>query len=90
MARVPKREIWHPVSFSPAEAYAAKAFDKGEASKEQQVMLRDWLIRATRMRDEIFVPGQNDVKDYLLGRRSIGLHYAALLQWRPPEKPKGD
>ena len=53
-------------------------------------MLRDWLIRATRMRDEIFVPGQNDVKDYLLGRRSIGLHYAALLQWRPPEKPKGD
>lgn len=84
-AKPPRREIWHPVPFLPAEAYAAKAFDQGKATEHQQLLLRDWLIRASRMKDEIFVPEMDDVRSYLLGRRSIGLQYGALLTWRPPE-----
>lgn len=84
-----RREIWHPVPFTPAEAYAAKAFDAGKATAEQQLRLRDWLVRASRMRDEIFVPAQDDVRAYLLGRRSIGLGYAELLTWRPAEGKEG-
>ena len=80
-----RREIWHPVAFTPAEAYAAKAIERGEASGEMQKRFFDWLLRATRMRDEIFVPGQEDVRAYLLGRRSVGLQVAALLQWREGE-----
>lgn len=85
MARLPKREIWHPVPFTTAEAYAAKAFEKGEATMHQQKLFFAWLLLASRMRDEIFVPGQDDVRSYLLGRRSVGLQIAALLTWRPPE-----
>ncbi len=84
-----KPAIWQPVEFTPAEAYAAKAFEQGKATPEQQIRLRDWLMRATRARDEIFVPGMEDVRTYLLGRRSVFLQYAALLQWRLPEK-KGE
>lgn len=81
----PAREIWQPVASSPAEAHAAKAWDRGKATEHQQLLLRGWLIRATRMRDEIFVPDQEDVRTYLLGRRSIGLQYGEMVQWRPPE-----
>lgn len=70
--------------FSEAEAHAAKAFDQGKATEHQQLILRDWLMRATRTRDEIFVPGMEDVRTYLLGRRSVFLQYAALLQFRKP------
>jgi hypothetical protein len=80
-----RREVWYPVAFTPAEAQAAKAIERGEASPEMQRRFFDWLITACRMRDEIFVPGQEDVRTYLLGRRSVGLQIAELLQWREPE-----
>lgn len=83
--RKPRREVWHPVLFTPAEAYAAKAIQQGKATPDQQTRFFDFLLRASRMRDEIFIPGQDDVRTYLLGRRSIGLQLAELLQWRPPE-----
>lgn len=86
MAPRPKREIWQPVEFSPADAYAAKAVEAGKATPEQQTRFFSWLLTASRMRDEIFVPGQEDVRTYLLGRRSVGLQVAALLTWRPLEK----
>lgn len=89
MTRIPRRpaarEIWQPVAFVPAEAYAAKALEKNEATPHQQKLVFEWLVRASRMRDEIFVPGQEDVRTYLLGRRSVGLQFAELLKWRPPE-----
>ncbi len=83
---VARREIWHPVKFEIAEAYAAKAIKEGTATPHQQGLFIEWLLRACRMRDEIFVPGQDDVRSYLLGRRSVALQLAELLQFRAPEK----
>ena len=81
-----KRQPWHPTPFTDQEAHAAKAFDKGEAEPSQQQVLRDWLIRASQMRDESFVHDSARATDYLLGRRSIGLQYAAMLTYRPRDK----
>lgn len=79
---------WAPVPFTEQDVFAAKAVSRGEAGPIEQKRFVDWLINATGMRDEIFIEGKPDVKDYLLGRRSIGLQYAAMLN--VPHKIKGD
>lgn len=84
-----KPDPWSPAPFEPADAYAAKAFDRGEATPEQQMRLRDWLVRASGVTVESFVPDNPRATDYRLGRRSIGLQYAALVKWRPAQ-PQGD
>lgn len=81
-----KREAHHPAPFKPIDAYSLQALGRGEASDLQQKRALDWIIMATGVRDEVFVPGKPDVKDYLLGRRSIGLQIAHLLTWKPSEK----
>ena len=80
-----KRQPWRPASFMPADAFAIKALAKGEASAEQQKRAFDWIMDASGIRNEVFVPGEDDVRCFLLGRRSIGLMVADLLKWTPPK-----
>lgn len=81
--RAPKRQPWHPVDWAPPDAAALKALERGDAEPEQQKRALAWILSATQIRDEVFVPDNARVTDYLLGRRSIGLQIAALLKWVP-------
>ncbi len=79
-AAVVKREPWHPADWEPADAGALQALHRGDATPEQQQRALDWIIKKAAMTyDAAFVPGQPDVKDYLLGRQSVGQHIRALL-----------
>lgn len=77
-----KRQPWHPVAFSVEEARAAQAFDAGVATAGQMKTLLDWLWRETRLRDEVFAPGADDVRTYLMGKRSVALAFVAMLKFQ--------
>jgi hypothetical protein len=88
----PKRQPWHPTildaagqPLEAADAYAVKAWEKGEAGPEQQKRAFALVMRAAGLRDEPFVADNPRVTDYRLGRQSVGRQIAALLQWRPPK-----
>lgn len=85
-----KREPWHPADFKDYDAYAWQAFSRGEANEAQQRRAFEWLMTASGVRDELFVPGQDDVRTYLMGRRSIGLQVARMLLWAPNKERKTD
>ena len=80
----PKREPWWPSPFEPNDAYAIKALARSEDTQIQRAF--KWIMDATGVRDEMFVQGQDDTRTYLMGRRSIGLQIAHLIEWMPPKK----
>jgi hypothetical protein len=80
-----RRQPWHPAAFEAADADAVKALANGAADGVQQKRAFDWIMDASGVRNETFVPGADDVRCYLLGRRSIGLMIAELVRWIPPK-----
>mgnify|MGYP001003667475 CR=1 FL=1 len=49
----------------------------------------DWIInQACQTYDDPFAPGQPDVKDYVLGRRSVGLAIIKLSMLKPELVPE--
>ena len=91
----PKREAWHPPSFdendrgfpgtySKADIRAIQALAEGTAGEFEQRRALNWIINhACLTYDEPFHPGQPDVRDYLLGRRSVGLAIVKLIKLKP-------
>lgn len=85
---VSKRQIWHPPEWDKADAIALQtlaAYASGaealppSAAQCQRVL--DWIVyKAASTYDEPFRPGQPDVRDYMLGRRSVGLAIVKLLK----------
>lgn len=66
----------HPglVPLDQKAAYAAQAMARGEATDSQQQYFLDWLINiAAGTYDEPFDPESQNVTDYRLGRRAVGL-----------------
>jgi hypothetical protein len=89
-----KHEIWHPPLYEKQDVAAIQSLERyartagltprpGEdftaPSAEQIRRSLDWIIhQACGTYDEPFVPGRPDVRDYLLGRRSVGLAIVKL------------
>jgi hypothetical protein len=90
VSKPPKPEHLLAAAATEHEIYALKALHDGKASESQQKAVLGWLIRATGVKADQFIPGQDDTRCYLLGRRSIGLQIADYVTWVPPAKPKGD
>ena len=84
-----RREFWHPPDYTRTIAYAIQALSQGNANDGQQKIALDWIIRvAAATYDEPFRPGQPDVRDYMLGRRSVGLAIVKLLNLKPEIIPE--
>jgi hypothetical protein len=88
--RVSKRQRWHPPEYEKEDiramqALAIYATGQGEPPSSQDVRRAlDWIVyRAAGTYDEPFIAGQPDVKDYLLGRRSVGLAIIKLINLKP-------
>lgn len=90
-----KREAWWPVSYdetevgfpgtyTKADIRAIQAVAAGNAGESDQRRAIEWIINhACLTYDEPFRPGQPDVRDYLLGRRSVGLAIVKLIKLKP-------
>ena len=71
--------------------YAQQAVQPAEPGEEPPVpspsdvkRALDWIImKAAGTYDEPFVPGQSDVTNYRLGRRSVGLAIVKLMKLKP-------
>lgn len=87
MARTKRRqprEIWHPPPYYLDDIRAIQALASGSASAAEQKRALDWIINvAAQTYDEPFVPGQEDVRAYMLGRRSVGLAIVKLIKLKP-------
>lgn len=82
--RRPAREIWHPPTYEMDDIRAVQALAVGTASVVEQKRALDWIVNtAAQTYDEPFVPGQDDVRAYLLGRRSVGLAIVKLIKLKP-------
>lgn len=85
------REAWHPPDYGKEQvraiqalaAFASGASDQAPTQLDCQRSL-DWIINtAAATYDEPFRPGQPDVRDYMLGRRSVGLAIVKLMKLKP-------
>lgn len=77
----PPKERWHPPTYETEDIRAIQAialFASGQrpeppSQRDCQTAL-DWIVNtAAGTYEEIFLAGQQDVGDYLAGRRSVGL-----------------
>ena len=63
-----------------AEARAISAWNKGEATPDQQKTAFNWIVRgACGAGKDMLVPGQPDVMAYLAGRLSVSLQIGWVL-----------
>lgn len=79
-----------PISATKREIYALQALHKGEATPDQQKLVLKWLVWKAAQTHAVIEPVQsNDVTNFQLGRRSVGL---ALLEHlnTDPSKMKDD
>jgi len=78
------REIWHPPPYGIEDIRAVQAVAAGNASALEQKRALDWIVNtAAQTYEEPFVPGQDDVRSYVLGRRSVGLAIVKLIKLKP-------
>jgi hypothetical protein len=97
--RAVKRQRWHPPLYEKADiraiqalaTWAALAMRPAEPGQEPEPpspaetkRALDWIVNtACATFDEPFQAGQSDVKDYMLGRRSVGLAIIKLINLKP-------
>ena len=76
-----KKERWHPPEYDIKDIRAIQAIAQGTASETEQKHALDWIINtASATYDEPFRPGEHDVTDYMLGRRSVGLAVVKMIK----------
>lgn len=83
-----KREPWHPPTYEPEDVIAVQAVTRYAAeltdtppSQAQCKRMLDWLIEtACSTYDDPFRPNREDVRTYMLGRRSVGLALIKLMK----------
>lgn len=80
-ARPKPWQPWHPAAWSERDAAAIQALAAGTANEGQQQRALAWIINnAAQTYDEPFVPGSDDIRCYLLGRRSVGQQIVKLMK----------
>ena len=78
------RQVWHPPEYDIQDIRAIQAIASGSASEQEQRHGLDWIINnAAATYDEPFRPGQTDVVNYVLGRRSVGLAIVKMINVKP-------
>lgn len=78
------RQVWHPPTYEKADIRAIQALVQGTAGEADQKRALDWIINvAAATYDEPFRPDADDVRCYMLGRRSVGLAIVKLLKLKP-------
>lgn len=78
------RKIWHPPDYDVTIIRAMQGLAEGTASPDMQKRALDWIINSAALTyDEPFQPGQTDVVNYVLGRRSVGLAIVKMLKLKP-------
>jgi hypothetical protein len=98
-SRLSKHEVWHPPLYTATDIRAIQALavyakaaetppEPGEPlqppSPAEVKRALDWIINtAAATYDEPFRPGQPDVRDYMLGRRSVGLAIVKMMTVKP-------
>lgn len=84
--RAALREAWHPPPYEKADVLAIQSLASGTASETEQSRALQWIVNvAAGTYDEPFRAGQSDVRDYLLGRRSVGLAIVKLMKLNTTE-----
>lgn len=94
-----KREVWHPADYDAADVRAIQSLALYATAAERQYpegqeppppspvevkRALDWIIyKAAQTYDDPFKPGQPDVRDYVLGRASVGKQIVKLMQLKP-------
>ena len=86
-----KREIWHPPVYEKADIRAiqhlatyAAGVETHPPSQETVRRALDWIINsAASAYDDPFRPAQQDVVNYMLGRRSVALAIIKLINLKP-------
>jgi hypothetical protein len=77
-------KAWHPPSYDDKIIRAIQGLAQGTASEDMQKRALDWIItEAAKTYDEPFHPGQPDVVNYVLGRRSVGLAIVKMMKLKP-------
>lgn len=78
------REIWHPPPYGLEDIRAVQAVAAGTAGPDEQKRALHWIVNnAAQTYEEPFVPGRDDVRSYVLGRRSVGLAIVKLMKLKP-------
>jgi hypothetical protein len=91
-----QHQRWHPTEdYTIRDIRAIQALAQGKATEDDQRVALDWIInKAAQTYEEPFVAapaGGDDVRCYLLGRRSVGLAIVKLMKLKPDlfsEKPQ--
>jgi hypothetical protein len=71
---------WDPTVTSRAELTAIKALTKGKADENQQLLVVEWLARATGVTELEFRPGPDGERatPFASGKRFVGLQFFQL------------
>lgn len=83
MAENKKGDPHYPAEYDEPTIMAVRAFHEGIASKDQQAIVRDWLLHAVcRVDDMSFRPGGVDgqrLSDFAEGKRYVANQYRKML-----------
>lgn len=72
-------DAWLPVEYGKREAAAVQAFFRGEATAEQQLFFRDFLVNEVcATYDLSFRPDNQRVTDFCEGKRFVGTQIVKL------------
>ena len=82
------REEHYPALYDSADATAFQSLANGTASSHQQQRVIEWLLYASGVDDEPYMPGDTHATTYKLGRRSVGTQVRKLLKFR--NTPRGN
>lgn len=76
-----RREPWHPAEWAIEDAHALQALAGGRATPGEQKRALQWIIEKAAMTyDEPFVPSEEAVRSYLMGRMSVGRQIVKLVK----------
>lgn len=80
---MPRRAI-PDITATKREVYALQALQRGDASEDQQKLVLKWLVWKAAQTHAVIEPvNTNDITNFLLGRRSVGLAVLAHLNTDP-------
>lgn len=79
----PASKPWEPLEFDEHDASSMKALAQGKADEAQQKRILGWILRATRVEEQSFVPGGDPhgrTDAFVEGKRAVGNQIWTLLK----------
>jgi hypothetical protein len=75
---------WQPIDTSVEELAAIHAMADGAANDRQQMLIIEWLMRATAVTEMEFRPTGERESNFAAGKRFVGLQFFTLARSRIP------